>query len=182
MCPGRPMRHDVGIRDQDARRIGMGAHDGDRLARLDDQRLVRLEVPERRDDAVEILPCPRRTPDAAIDHKLVRVFGNVRMKVVHQHAQGRLGLPALRVELGAGGRIDVAQIMPGVAHVGGPFASYSARQFRAASRMASSISERCGRNSVQRPGDKSKGGVSDARWVRCASSIWIAWMPASGRP
>jgi hypothetical protein len=52
-------------------------HDADRLARLHQQRLVGLEVPQRRDDAVEVLPGPRRAPDAAVDDQLVRVLGHV---------------------------------------------------------------------------------------------------------
>ena len=43
MLPGRPVRHQVGVGDQHARRVGMGAEDADRLARLHQQRLVRLE-------------------------------------------------------------------------------------------------------------------------------------------
>ena len=40
MVPGRPVRHEVRVGDQHARRVGMGAKDADRLARLDEQRLV----------------------------------------------------------------------------------------------------------------------------------------------
>ena len=40
MLPGRPVRHEVGIGDQHARRIGMGAEHADRLAGLHQQRLV----------------------------------------------------------------------------------------------------------------------------------------------
>ena len=40
MVPSRPMRHQIGIGDQHARRVRMGAEDADRLARLHQQRLV----------------------------------------------------------------------------------------------------------------------------------------------
>ncbi len=40
MVPGRPMRHQVGIGDQHARRVLVGAEHADRLARLHQQRLV----------------------------------------------------------------------------------------------------------------------------------------------
>ncbi len=43
MVPVRPVRHEVGVGDQHARRVGMGAEDADRLARLHQQRLVVLE-------------------------------------------------------------------------------------------------------------------------------------------
>ena len=72
MVPGRPVRHEVGVGDQHARRIGMGAEDADRLARLDEQRLVASERLQRRDDAVEALPVARGPADAAIDDELVR--------------------------------------------------------------------------------------------------------------
>ena len=70
MLPGRPVRHEVGVGDQHARRIGMGAEHADRLAGLHQQRLVGFELAQRRDDAVEALPVARRTADAAIDHEL----------------------------------------------------------------------------------------------------------------
>ena len=40
----RPVRHQIRVRYQHARRIGMGAENSDRLARLDDQRLVGIEL------------------------------------------------------------------------------------------------------------------------------------------
>ena len=43
MVPGRPVRHEVGIGDQDARRVLVGREDADRLARLDEQGLVLAE-------------------------------------------------------------------------------------------------------------------------------------------
>ena len=50
MIPGRPVRHEVGIGDQHARRVGMGAEHADRLARLDEQGLVGLQPLQRGDD------------------------------------------------------------------------------------------------------------------------------------
>ena len=70
MLPGRPVRHEVGVGDQHARRIGMGAEHADRLAGLHQQRLVVFELAQRGDDAVEALPVARRAADAAIDHEL----------------------------------------------------------------------------------------------------------------
>ena len=40
MLPGRPVRHQVGVGDQHARRVRVGAEHADRLARLHQQRLV----------------------------------------------------------------------------------------------------------------------------------------------
>ena len=84
----------------------MGAEHADRLARLDQQRLVGLEAAQRGDDAVEALPVARRAPDAAIDHQLARLLGDVGIEVVHQHAQRRLGEPALGRKRRAARRAD----------------------------------------------------------------------------
>ena len=108
MIPGRPVRHEVGVGDQHARRVLVGAEHADRLAGLHQQRLVLVQRLQRRDDAVEILPGAGGAADAAVDHQFVRIFGNVGIEIVHQHAQRRFGHPALGVELDcrAGGRIS----------------------------------------------------------------------------
>ena len=111
MVPGRPVRHEIRVGDQHPRRVGMGAEDADRLARLDEQRLVRLEPAKRRDDAVEGLPVARGAPDAAIDDELARPLGDVGIEIVHQHAQRRLGEPALRAELGSARGADDAHVV-----------------------------------------------------------------------
>ena len=116
MLPGRPVRHEVGIGDQHARRVGVGAEHADRLARLHQQRLVVLQRLERRDDLVEILPGARRPADAAIDDQLVRVFGDIGVEIVHQHAQRRFGLPGQRVEFGAARGADFADIVSRIGH------------------------------------------------------------------
>jgi hypothetical protein len=101
VVPGRPMRHEIGIGDQHARCVGMGAEDADRLAGLDEQGLVLLEPAERADDAVEALPVARGAADPAIDDELARSLGHVGIEIVHQHPQRRLGEPALRADAGA---------------------------------------------------------------------------------
>ena len=45
------------------------------------------------DDPVEAVPVARRPADAAIDDQFLRPLGDVRMQVVHQHAQRRFGQP-----------------------------------------------------------------------------------------
>ena len=116
MLPGRPMRHQIGVRDQHPRRIQMGFHNGNRLAGLDDQRLISLQIPQARTNPVEILPGPRRPADAAINNQFMRVFGHIGVQVVHQHPQGRLGQPRLGGDLGARGRINVAAAVAGIVH------------------------------------------------------------------
>ncbi len=106
MVPVRPVRHQVRIGEQHTRRVGMGLEDADRLAGLNQQRLVVFQFPQGADDAIETFPVARCTADAAIDDQLARLFGNARIEVVHQHAQRRFGQPALGGKFGAGRRAD----------------------------------------------------------------------------
>jgi hypothetical protein len=122
MVPGCPARHEVGIGDEHARRIRVRAEDADRLARLDQQRLVGIERAERGDDAVEALPVARGAADAAIDDELVRPLGNVRVEIVHQHAERRLCAPGLGRHLQPVGRADDARIVDTGRHVRPPLA------------------------------------------------------------
>ena len=47
------MRHEVGVGDQHARRVGMRAEHADRLARLHEQGLIAFQPLQRRDDLIE---------------------------------------------------------------------------------------------------------------------------------
>ena len=111
------MRHEVRVRDQHARRVGLGAEHADRLAGLHAQRLVGLERGERRDDAVEALPIARGAADPAIDDELVRLLRHLRVEVVHEHPQRRLGEPAPGSELRSARRADIAGIIEAGRHV-----------------------------------------------------------------
>src|ERR1700723_2881750 len=59
----------------------------------------------------ELAMSARRSPDAAIDDELARTFGDVGIEIVHEHAQGRFGQPALGAEFGSVGRADDAHIV-----------------------------------------------------------------------
>ena len=109
LLPGGPLRHQVGIGDQHPRRPLMRAEHADRLAGLHQQRLVLLQVTQRADDAVEGLPAAGRPAGPAVDDELVRVLGDLRVEVVHQHPHGRLLRPALAGQAGAAGRPDRAR-------------------------------------------------------------------------
>ena len=87
MVPGRPVRHEVGVGDQHARRVGVGPEHADGLSRLHEQRLVVFEAAQGLDDPVERVPVARRAADAAVDHELARPLGDVGIEIVHQHAQ-----------------------------------------------------------------------------------------------
>ena len=119
-CP--PMRHEVGIGDQHARRILVGPEDAHGFARLDQQRLVILQRLEAGDDAVEGFPVACGAADAAIDHEFLGPFGDTGVEVVHQHAHWRLGEPALGADLRAGGRLDDARVVAAGIHEKTPIA------------------------------------------------------------
>jgi hypothetical protein len=106
--PVRPLRHEHRVRDEHARRLGVRPEDRDRLARLDEHRLVALEPAERPDDRVERLPRARRAPGPAVHDEVLRPLGHVGVEVVHQHAQRGLLRPRLARALGPSRRPDLA--------------------------------------------------------------------------
>ena len=95
--PGCPVRHQVGVGDQHPRRVFMGFEYAHRLTGLHQQRFVALEVFQRLHDSVIAFPVARRASDAAIHHQLMRVFGDIRVEVIHEHTQRSFGQPALRI-------------------------------------------------------------------------------------
>ena len=99
--PVGPVRHQQAVGDQHARRHLVRAEHADRLAALHQQRLVVLEPAQRRDDGVEGLPGARRAAGAAVDHEVRGILGDLRVEVVHEHAQRGLLQPALAAELAA---------------------------------------------------------------------------------
>ena len=111
MLPGRPVRHQIGVGDQHARRIRMRAEHADRLAGLHQQRLILLQPAQRLDDAVEAFPVARGAADAAIDHQLLRPLRDHRVEIVHQHPQRRFGQPGFGGEFRAVRRADDAGVV-----------------------------------------------------------------------
>ncbi len=106
--PGRPLADEVRVGDEHPRRPGMRPDDPDRLARLDEQRLVVLESAELADDGVEGLPRARGAAGAAVDDEVVGVLGDLRIEVVHEHPEGRFLRPAAAGELAPPWRADGA--------------------------------------------------------------------------
>ena len=91
--PGRPVAHQVGVGDQHTRRPLVRPEHADRLSRLHQEGLVVGEVAQRRHDGVVGGPRPCRATGAAVHHEVLGPFGDLGIKVVHQHSQRRLGLP-----------------------------------------------------------------------------------------
>ena len=81
--PGRPVRDQVGVSDQHARRVFMGFENAHRLAGLDQQGFVAFQVLQRLHDSVIAFPVARCATNTAIDHQLVRVFGDIGIEVIH---------------------------------------------------------------------------------------------------
>ena len=104
VLPGGPLRHQVGVGDEDARRLGMGLHDAHGLAALHQQRLVVVQVLQLLHDGVEAVPVPGGLAQAAVDHQVLGPLGHLGIEVVHEHPQGRLLHPALAVQVRAAGR------------------------------------------------------------------------------
>ena len=65
---------------------------------------------ELADDRVEGVPAPRRAAGAAVDDEVVRVLGDLRVEVVHQHPERRFLLPAAAGQLGAARGSDGAWV------------------------------------------------------------------------
>ena len=104
VLPGRPLAHQVRVRDQHARCALVRAHHADRLARLDQQRLVRLEPLQRADDRVQRRPVARGLARSTVDDEVLGPLGHVRVQVVQQHAQRGFRTPRLARALGSGRR------------------------------------------------------------------------------
>ena len=99
LLPVRPMPHKVRIRNQHSRRVIVRLEHANWLSRLHQQRLIILQLPQCRDDRMVSLPTPRRTPGAAVHHKVFGALSNLFIQIVHQHAHGSFLRPAFASDL-----------------------------------------------------------------------------------
>ena len=106
LLPVGPVADQVGVGDQHPRRPLVGAEDTDRLAALHEHGLVVGERGQGAHECVVGLPVAGGLPGPAVHHQLGGVLGVLRVEVVHQHPQRRLGLPRPRGQLGPVGRMD----------------------------------------------------------------------------
>ena len=123
LLPVGPVADQVGVGDQHARRPLVGAEDADRLAALHEHRLVVGERGQGAHEGVVRLPVARGLAGPAVHHQLGGVLGVLRVEVVHQHPQRRLGLPRTRGQLGAVGRVDRQAGVVGRGHFSSPITS-----------------------------------------------------------
>ena len=94
LLPGRPLRDQVGVGDEDPGRPLVRSQDADWLAGLDEQGLVVFEALERADDRRVGVPAAGGAAGAAVDDELVGMFGHLGVEVVHQHAHRGFLRPA----------------------------------------------------------------------------------------
>ena len=106
--PVGPVADQVRVGDQHPRRPLVGAQHADRLARLDQHGLVLAELGQRPHHRVERLPGPGRPAGPAVDDEVVGALGDLRVEVVHQHAERGLGLPRPCGQRGAARSADGA--------------------------------------------------------------------------
>ena len=77
------MRYQIGICNQHAWRVFVRTENPHRLSRLHQQRFVGLEVLQTCDYLVEIFPGAGSTANPAINHKGMRILGNIRVQIIH---------------------------------------------------------------------------------------------------
>jgi hypothetical protein len=87
-----PMRHQVRVGDQHARRIGVAFEDCHRLARLH-QQVSSSSSSRSAQDGVKRFPTARCLPPPAVDDQVLRPFGHLRVEVVLDHAVHGFGQP-----------------------------------------------------------------------------------------
>ena len=105
--PVGPLGNEHRVRDEHAWSRGLRPEHADRLAGLDEQRLVALEPPKGPDDLVEGVPASGGLARAAVHDEILRPFGHVGVEVVHQHAKRGLLGPCLARQIGAARRADL---------------------------------------------------------------------------
>ena len=98
VVPVGPVRHNIGVSNQHARRIGMGAKNTDRLTGLYQQGFVFTQRPQAVQNGFEGRPVAGGFTNTAIDHQVFRAFGNIGVKVVLDHAISRFDQPVLTTQ------------------------------------------------------------------------------------
>src|ERR1700730_9345284 len=100
------MTYEIGIAEQYARRIFVGAEDGYGFSRLYEQRFVRDEVLEGANDGMKTCPFPPSFTGPAIDDQIVGFFSDLGIEIIHEHAQRGFLLPTLAGDFGSAGRFE----------------------------------------------------------------------------
>jgi hypothetical protein len=105
-----PVRDEVGIGDQNAGRVGVGVEDRHGFPGLDEERLIILQLAQRRQDGVQALPVAGGLTSAAVDHQILGPFGHLGIQIVLEHPVGGLGEPRLAAERGPSRGADCSRV------------------------------------------------------------------------
>ena len=100
LVPGRPVRHQVRVREQHPGRHRVRAEDARRPPRLDEQRLVVAEPLQGRDDPVVVVPGACGLAGATVDDEVGGILRDVRIEVVLEHPERRFLQPSPAPQLG----------------------------------------------------------------------------------
>jgi hypothetical protein len=84
--PVGPGAYQIRVGDQNARRIFVSAKHADRLAGLDQQGLIVLELLQFANDCVKRAPVACSFSRAAVNNQIFRTFRYVRIEIVHEAA------------------------------------------------------------------------------------------------
>ncbi len=98
LVPRPPFRDEVGVGDEDPRRVRVGAEDRDGLARLDEERLFVAERLQLAQDRLEAGRVAGGLARAAVDDEVLAALGHVGIEVVQEHPVGRFREPGAAAE------------------------------------------------------------------------------------
>ena len=113
VLPVSPVSHEVGVSNKYTRCPLIGLPDAHRLAGLHQQGFIRFQILKGFYDGIKSFPAARCTAGAAVDHEVLGALGNLGVEVIHEHAQGRFGLPRLGGQFGSARRAYFAWLRHG---------------------------------------------------------------------
>src|SRR5699024_2708515 len=105
--PIRPFWHQVRVGNEHTRGFFMRSEHAHGLAALYQHGLIIFQAFECRHNLMVAFPVPRSLPAAAIDDQLFRLFGYLRIQIIHQHTQSRFLMPALTLQLRSSWRLYI---------------------------------------------------------------------------
>jgi hypothetical protein len=73
---------------------------------LHEKRLVIFELAQRTHDRIERLPTSGSASCSAIHNELIRILGDIRIEIVHEHSHGSFLMPAFAGPLAAARGMD----------------------------------------------------------------------------
>ena len=118
-----PVRDEVRVGDQHPWCLLMCTEHTNGFSGLNEQSFILFEVLQCADDLVITVPVAGGPPHSAVNDQFRRVFRNIRIQVVHQHAHGCFSPPVLAVKITSRGCFNVPLRRVAVQCVGvhGPF-------------------------------------------------------------